>query len=311
MDDNIVKLVFQAGASGFNTVIGQTQTLQGKIGKLAQGATILGSAFGQVGGAIGRAFGMFLQGGVWGAAAECIKLLIEKTGILRKTAETTAKTYESIAGQITRGYDEAVAKIDRICKSKNNELDVNQKLLESEIRLKRARGEISAEDAEAEVASSRSKTTAAKAANTVRLGEDAQNVRKQYLERMKGELSDLGNILASYEKQATDKMAAQRQKFATESHIEVMNKRGSEELAPSFIEEAVRRKTDKKMAQWMKENGESELYGKEIASLVKSIDETHKGIGLIEDAIREAEEERALTLKKERADSNNVIAEAG
>nr|AIF26371.1 hypothetical protein [uncultured bacterium fosmid pJB16B1] len=313
MDGNIVKLVFQtiAAGSGFAQVSQQTSELQKKLGKLSQGAQVLGSALGSVGGMFGRSLAMLLQGGIWGAAAEVVKFVIEKTGVLKRTVEETAKSYESLVVSMSKGYGDALNRIDSVCKAKNAELDVNQKLIESEIRLKKARGEISAEEAELQITKTRNATTAAKASNIVRLGEDAQNARKQYVESMKKDLSNMGDILASYEKQATEKMAAQRQKFATESHVEVMNKRGSEELAQSFIDEAVRRKTDKKMREWMKENGESELYGKEIASLVKSIDETYKGIRDVEEAISKAEKERELELKKERAESNNAIAEAG
>lgn len=72
MNGNVVKLVFQAIAagSGFAKITAQTAELQRKLGKLSQGAQILGRAFGNIGGVVGRGLGMLLQGGIWGAAAE-------------------------------------------------------------------------------------------------------------------------------------------------------------------------------------------------------------------------------------------------
>ena len=70
--DSTVKLVFQtiAAGSGFAKVNAQTAELQKKLGKLSQGAQVMGRAFGNLGGVVGRGLGMLLQGGIWGAAAE-------------------------------------------------------------------------------------------------------------------------------------------------------------------------------------------------------------------------------------------------
>lgn len=68
----IVKLVFQtiASGSGLADVSAQTAKCQKQLGKMAQGATVLGRAFGVLGGTVGRSLGMLLQGGIWGSAAE-------------------------------------------------------------------------------------------------------------------------------------------------------------------------------------------------------------------------------------------------
>lgn len=68
----IVKLVFQtiASGSGLADVSAQTAKCQKQLGKMAQGATVLGRAFGALGGTVGRSLGMLLQGGIWGSAAE-------------------------------------------------------------------------------------------------------------------------------------------------------------------------------------------------------------------------------------------------
>lgn len=68
---NIIKLVFQtvAAGSGLAEVNAQTAALQKRLGKMGQGAAILGRAFGNLGNLAGRSIGMLLQGGIWGAAA--------------------------------------------------------------------------------------------------------------------------------------------------------------------------------------------------------------------------------------------------
>lgn len=68
---NIIKLVFQtvAAGSGLAEIDAQTAKFQKRLGKMGQGAAILGRAFGNLGGVIGNSLGMLAQGGIWGAAA--------------------------------------------------------------------------------------------------------------------------------------------------------------------------------------------------------------------------------------------------
>lgn len=104
--DSTVKLVFQtiAAGSGFATVNAQTAQLQQRLGKLAQGAQVMGRAFGNLGGVIGSGLGMLLQGGVWGAAATAAVFAIDKISAAVKRHNELAKDARLAARGLSREY---------------------------------------------------------------------------------------------------------------------------------------------------------------------------------------------------------------
>lgn len=120
--DSTLKLVFQTvcAGSGLAEVNSQTATLQKRLGKLGQGAQVLGgafsSAFGGLGGVIGRSLGMLLSGGVWGAAAMaifgCAKAVSKWRDDARKArlaAKGLSEDFGSLERQ-TRAYQNTLAR---------------------------------------------------------------------------------------------------------------------------------------------------------------------------------------------------------
>ena len=116
--DSTVKLVFQsiAAGSGFATVNAQTAQLQQRLGKLAQGAQVMGRAFGNLGGVIGSGLGMLLQGGVWGAAATAAVVAIDKISSAVKRHNELLKDARLAARGLSREYFTAEFRAERVRK---------------------------------------------------------------------------------------------------------------------------------------------------------------------------------------------------
>lgn len=116
--DSTVKLVFQtiAAGSGFAKVNAQTAELQQRLGKLSQGAQVMGRAFGTLGGAIGSGLGMLLQGGVWGAAATAAVFAIGKISAAVKRHNELMKDARLAAQGLSREYFTAEFRAERVRK---------------------------------------------------------------------------------------------------------------------------------------------------------------------------------------------------
>lgn len=106
MDGNIVKLVFQTvmAGSGFAKVNAETSELMKKMGKMSQGVQIMGRAFGNLGGIMGRSIGMLMQGGIWGAAAEVASAAVGKAVSLFREWNRLAKDAQLAAKGLSREY---------------------------------------------------------------------------------------------------------------------------------------------------------------------------------------------------------------
>lgn len=104
MDGNIVKLVFQTvmAGSGFAKVNAETSELMKKMGKMSQGVQIMGRAFGNLGGIMGRSIGMLMQGGIWGAAAEKSKEAAERLAESKHQAIVFAQRYYALEDKIAQ-----------------------------------------------------------------------------------------------------------------------------------------------------------------------------------------------------------------
>lgn len=106
MDGNVVKLVFQSvmAGSGFARVNAETSELMRKMGKMSQGVQIMGRAFGNLGGIMGRSLGMLMQGGIWGAAAEVATAAIGKAVSAFREWNRLAKDARLAARGLSREY---------------------------------------------------------------------------------------------------------------------------------------------------------------------------------------------------------------
>ena len=116
--DSTVKLVFQTivAGSGFAKVNAQTAELQKRLGKLSQGAQVLGGAFGELGGVAGRGLGMLLQGGIWGAAATAAVFAIGKICAAVKRHNELMKDARLAARGLSREYFTAEFRAERVRK---------------------------------------------------------------------------------------------------------------------------------------------------------------------------------------------------
>jgi len=147
MDGNIVKLVFNAisTGSGWSDVSNKCKELLADSGKLAQGIGSLGSVFGTTGMIAGKAFGMLMQGGIWGFAAEGIKLLIDKLEIfkdrteeVKKALDDQKKAHEGLLSSITTGYKDAISKIDDEARNRKELIELTKRQTKAQLELKRA-----------------------------------------------------------------------------------------------------------------------------------------------------------------------------
>jgi len=116
MNESIVKLVFKTvlAGSGFAQMDAQSSELMKKMSKMSQGVQILGRAFGDMGGMVGQSLGMFMQGGIWGAAATIASTAVSKCvgwfkewNKLQEDAKLAAKGLSreyDLLGRIAEGY---------------------------------------------------------------------------------------------------------------------------------------------------------------------------------------------------------------
>lgn len=129
-----------------------------------------------------------------------------------KAAEEVRKNYaESVKAQIkslTEGYSTEIDAINKSVKAKLSELDANQKLIESEIKLRKAKEGASAEDTKNAIENSRRENAASKAAMEIAAGGNADDVRKRYLASAKESASRYAEQAASYSSQAAEKTEA-------------------------------------------------------------------------------------------------------
>ena len=156
---NIVKLVFQAVAtgSGLSKVYGEVKRLAAAMPGLTKATMILGQAFGSVGASVSRMATMLLQGGIWGAAAEGVRLLIDKLGIFKDRSEEAKKQLDALKSATERyheailnGTEKALAKIDAETKRRTAQLDITHRMIKAELELQRARAVASGDVGKAE-----------------------------------------------------------------------------------------------------------------------------------------------------------------
>ena len=145
---NIVKLFFQAVAqgSGFSKLYGEVKGLAGAMPGLTKATMILGQAFGSVGASVGRMATMLLQGGIWGAAAEGIRFVVDQLGIFKdKSAEAKEKLDElkkatdDYYKAISESYEKAKVKIDKETETRKAQIEITNRMIKAELELRRAK----------------------------------------------------------------------------------------------------------------------------------------------------------------------------
>lgn len=145
---NIVKLVFQtfAQGSGLSTTLQKVKELSGAMPGLSKGVQILSGMFGTAGMAAGRFASMLLQGGVWGAAAEGIKFVIDQLGIFKDKSEKAKKELDELKTEtekfystITDNYEKAKGKLDKETEVRKAQLEITNRMIKAEMELRRAK----------------------------------------------------------------------------------------------------------------------------------------------------------------------------
>lgn len=156
---NIVKLVFQtvATGNGLSKMYGEVKGLAAAMPGLTKATMILCQAFGSVGASVGRMATMLLQGGIWGAAAEGARLLIDKLGLFKDRSEEAKKQLDDLKtatekyhAAILQNSEKAIAGIDAETKRRTAQLDITHRMIKAELELQRARAVTSGDVGKAE-----------------------------------------------------------------------------------------------------------------------------------------------------------------
>ena len=162
MFGNVVKLVFQSASigSGLDDFIAKTKAGLTNSNMLGQGVAKLSPIFGGLGASIGGAVNMLLHGGVWGAAAEGVKMVI---GAIQKwraeaalAAEANAKAFAEVqekakaaAEQMKSAYQKSNEAIDAAAKKKKEDIELTNKQTKAELELAAAKAKAAGKDKEA------------------------------------------------------------------------------------------------------------------------------------------------------------------
>lgn len=162
MFGNVVKLVFQSASigSGLDDFISKTKTGLTNANVLGQGIAKLSTIFGGLGASIGGAVNMLLHGGVWGAAAEGVKMVI---GAIQKwraeaalAAEENAKAFAKVqekakeaADQMKSSYQKSNELIDAAAKKKFEDIELTKKQTKAELELAAAKAKAAGKESEA------------------------------------------------------------------------------------------------------------------------------------------------------------------
>lgn len=145
---NIVKLVFQsiAQGSGLSTTLQKVKELSTAMPGLSKGVQILSSMFGTAGAAAGRFVTMLLQGGVWGAAAEGVRFVIDQLGLFEDKSEEVKKELDELKTAtekyyrtISDNYEKAKGKIDKETDARKAQIEITNRMIKAELQLRRAK----------------------------------------------------------------------------------------------------------------------------------------------------------------------------
>ncbi len=229
-----------------------------------------------------------------------------------QTAEATRKNFAESLKESTKiiqdGLNAEVAALKKSLVTKNAELDLNQKLIESEIRLAKQREGASEAEVKAALEASRAKTAAAKAANEVSVGGDIETVRAKYKKDAQIAAKVYNDQIANYTFDAGDKIAKQRDKIR-KSIYESRYENTLHDFQSEDGKEYLRRRVERELNEWRKENDEELLHGKEIAALMQAAKAAEQTVRDIDEATRKAAADRENAEKAAQAAANNAVAE--
>ena len=130
---------------------------------LQGGVKKLGLAFGSLGGIAGNALANILKGGIWGAMAEGVRMVIGLIAKWRERAEKAAEAAKEAFDKMAKGvadniatigaaFNAAVAKIDKMTASYDKQAAAIKNLILAQIELEKQRniaGGMSTEEASA------------------------------------------------------------------------------------------------------------------------------------------------------------------
>lgn len=145
---NIVKLVFHsiATGSGLSKMYGEVKGLASAMPGLSKATMILGQAFGTVGASVGRMATMLLQGGIWGAAAEGVRLVVDQLGLFKDKSEENKKELDELKAAtekyyqaINDNYEKAKGKIDKETDARKAQIEITNRMIKAELQLRRAK----------------------------------------------------------------------------------------------------------------------------------------------------------------------------
>lgn len=152
MANGIVNLVFRsiAQGNGFKDTLAQAREMKGEMGDLSGAMKKLGGVAGQTGGLVGEMLSSALKGGVWGAVAAAVGVIVQLYGKWRDAAKETAeeekkafderiKAADDYRQAVEKSYKSSVSAIDENLKRINQEVDATRELQEAELELARER----------------------------------------------------------------------------------------------------------------------------------------------------------------------------
>lgn len=255
-----------------------------------------------------------LFAGISAAVSKVTSSIQKQREETEKAAEEVRKNYaESVKQSIknlTEGYNTELNAINKTVKAKMSELDATQKLIESEIKLKKAKEGASAEDTKRAIENSRRENNAAKAAMEIASGANADDIRKKYLQEAKDAALRYASQAASYSSQAGDKISAQRNTIYKKVYDEYSSRNflGSVRALSEDGKEYLRRKTDRELEKWKKDH-KDELYDTEINAAMQGMKDAENAAKMIEEEIAKAELEKTNAQKIRLAEEKNAQAE--
>ena len=204
MFGNVVKLVFQSASigSGLDDFISKTKQGLTNSNMLGQGIAKLSTVFGGLGASIGGAVNMLLHGGVWGAAAEGVKMVI---GAIQKwraeaalAAEMNAKAMKESAERakeaaeaMKASYQKSNEMIDAAAKKKLEDIELTKKQTKAELELAAAKARAAGDDTKASKLEQQASQAEAKAAEdsakvSVKAAEDKLKAAKDAAKYLPG-----------------------------------------------------------------------------------------------------------------------------
>lgn len=334
MFKNVVKFILQcvSQGSGFKKSLDDTKALQRQMGELSGAAKKLGTAFGTVGNIAGGLVGNILKGGIWGAAAEGARMLIEKWKDWREYVKQCAI---DAAKKVAKSFTDAADTISDRFKKLGDQIKFAGTYAKALLGSKSAKDDLALarENSEADAAT-RKRLAAAKTAEEKAVIQaeaelaKAKRAEARQIEKSRDEraASDEELRLAKHElaeaEDARERVGEARRYLGNQGNIE--RKAGNEEQAKIFYDAA--KEAGKKASALDKRIDElrqtidvanvkrEEAEAKRTQAEVAAKDAVAKADFDLAEAIKkrkEAEEKRAAEERKKDVEAYNAKVEQG